>query len=68
MRLSKRTVRMIVQLEPFKHFFAEEMDQWLQYVELEEMAKAVFGSLEKAVNEFVRQDRDFNFLARKKKV
>ncbi len=59
---------MIVQLEPFKHFFAEEMDQWLQYVELEEMAKAVFGSLEKAVNEFARQDRDFNFLARKKKV
>jgi len=56
MRLTKKDITEITQLESFRSFFADSLDKKLQYSDLDELAKFVFGSIEKAVLRFLSEE------------
>ena len=60
MKLSKRRINQITQLESFREFFASELDRKLQYANLNELAAFVFGNTEKAVMSFLSENEELN--------
>lgn len=57
MKPNKKYIAQITQLESFESFFAGALDKKLQYSNLNELAKFVFGSLEKAIEEFLKEEK-----------
>lgn len=57
MKLSKNLANQITQLESFQTFFSEALDKKLQYAELDELARFVFGSLDRAIEAFIEEEK-----------
>lgn len=61
MKLSKDLASQITKLESFQTFFSEALDKKLQYAELDELARFVFGGLDRAIEAFIEEE-DLDFL------
>lgn len=72
MRLNARQIKQIISLESFDTFFSHALDKKLQHCELKELAIFVFGGIDRAVNEFLKENDlgtnyTFHFKSKKSK-
>lgn len=57
--MKNTTSRKVLKSEAFQLFFEDKLDKKLQYADIEELAKFVFGSIDKAVLKFEREKEDW---------
>jgi hypothetical protein len=67
MKISKHLARQITKSESFSTFFSEALDKRLQYAELDELARFVFGSLDNAIEAYIKEE-GLDFLLKRPRV
>ncbi len=60
MKLTNINIEQIIQLEDFETFFSCSLDKKLQYSNIDELIKFVFGSKKNAVREFLKVNKELN--------